>query len=201
MTYVDLSETSLKTNIGRSEGYTFASVPESALVIVPIGNNLDSNPQNVVLGSVCHNLTLSDSKPFEAPVDFLAQNVTYDRDFSAMKETASSRRSAATATLMGTFQTTEIVSDATASYFIFDTTTGTFEKATLTETVHPFEAYLMAPVDAPDSYAVAWSDIPAGIQQIKVGTSDNIYYDLQGRRVLYPQKGLYIVNGKKVMLK
>ena len=29
----------------------------------------------------------------------------------------------------------------------------------------------------------------------------NVYYDLQGRRVLYPKKGLYILNGKKVILK
>ncbi|MBQ7420217.1 MAG: hypothetical protein IJV17_05710 [Prevotella sp.] len=40
-----------------------------------------------------------------------------------------------------------------------------------------------------------------GIEKIKVGTEDNVYYDLQGRRVLYPTKGLYIVNGKKVILK
>lgn len=40
-----------------------------------------------------------------------------------------------------------------------------------------------------------------GIKNIKVGTEDNIYYDLQGRRVLYPTKGLYIVNGKKVIVK
>ena len=40
-----------------------------------------------------------------------------------------------------------------------------------------------------------------GIKNIKVGTEDNIYYDLQGRRVLYPTKGLYIVNGKKVIIK
>ena len=30
---------------------------------------------------------------------------------------------------------------------------------------------------------------------------DDIYYDLNGRRVLYPTKGLYIVNGKKVVMK
>ena len=30
---------------------------------------------------------------------------------------------------------------------------------------------------------------------------DDVYYDLQGRRVLYPTKGLYIVNGKKVIVK
>ncbi len=35
---------------------------------------------------------------------------------------------------------------------------------------------------------------------LKVNGSE-VYYDLQGRRVLYPKKGLYIVNGKKVILK
>ena len=38
------------------------------------------------------------------------------------------------------------------------------------------------------------------IKNIKVGSDDNVYYDLQGRRVLYPTKGLYIVNGKKVLV-
>lgn len=38
------------------------------------------------------------------------------------------------------------------------------------------------------------------IQNLKVGKEDNVYYDLQGRRVLYPKKGLYIVNGKKVII-
>lgn len=39
------------------------------------------------------------------------------------------------------------------------------------------------------------------IKDMKVDTKDNLYYDLQGRRVLYPTTGLYIVNGKKVILK
>lgn len=30
---------------------------------------------------------------------------------------------------------------------------------------------------------------------------DNVYYDLRGQRVAYPTKGLYIVNGKKVIIK
>ena len=42
-----------------------------------------------------------------------------------------------------------------------------------------------------------------GIQTIDNGklTNDNAYYDLQGRRVAQPTKGLYIVNGKKVIIK
>lgn len=43
-------------------------------------------------------------------------------------------------------------------------------------------------------------DGTTGIGNLKVGKEDNVYYDLQGRRVLYPKKGLYIVNGKKVII-
>lgn len=38
------------------------------------------------------------------------------------------------------------------------------------------------------------------VEGLKVNGSE-VYYDLQGRRVLYPTKGLYIVNGKKVIIK
>lgn len=44
-------------------------------------------------------------------------------------------------------------------------------------------------------------DNTTDINNMKVDTEDNVYYDLQGRRVLYPTKGLYIVNGKKVLVK
>ncbi len=41
-----------------------------------------------------------------------------------------------------------------------------------------------------------------GIQTAKAVTyNDNVYYDLQGRKVAYPTKGLYIINGKKVVVK
>ena len=44
-------------------------------------------------------------------------------------------------------------------------------------------------------------DDTTGIGNIKTGTEADVYYDLQGRRVLSPSKGLYIVNGKKVVIK
>ena len=40
-----------------------------------------------------------------------------------------------------------------------------------------------------------------GIKGMKMGTLDNMYYDLQGRRILYPTSGFYIVNGKKAIIK
>ena len=33
------------------------------------------------------------------------------------------------------------------------------------------------------------------------GQTDGIYYNLAGQRVAQPTKGLYIVNGKKVVIK
>ncbi len=46
-------------------------------------------------------------------------------------------------------------------------------------------------------------DEATGIRSIENGqlTIDNEYYDLSGRRVVKPTKGVYIINGKKVILK
>ena len=52
-----------------------------------------------------------------------------------------------------------------------------------------------------NTLAIDWGDGTTSIKNMKVGSDDNIYYDLQGRRVLYPQKGVYILNGKKVVIK
>ncbi len=40
-----------------------------------------------------------------------------------------------------------------------------------------------------------------GIQTVTTTKENGAYYDLQGRRVAQPAKGLYIMNGKKVMIK
>jgi arabinogalactan endo-1,4-beta-galactosidase len=45
---------------------------------------------------------------------------------------------------------------------------------------------------------------PAGIEQITNThhlSPNTSYYDLQGRKVAQPKQGLYIVNGKKVVVK
>jgi hypothetical protein len=40
-----------------------------------------------------------------------------------------------------------------------------------------------------------------GIETLPTNASDNVVHDLQGRRVIQPTKGLYIINGKKVFIK
>ena len=40
-----------------------------------------------------------------------------------------------------------------------------------------------------------------GIKEVSDSTSDGYIYDLQGRRVANPTHGLYIINGKKHLIK
>ena len=44
------------------------------------------------------------------------------------------------------------------------------------------------------------NDVAAGISSLAVNNNKDVVYDLQGRRIQNPRKGLYIINGKKVML-
>ncbi len=86
--------------------------------------------------------------------------------------------------------------DANSVYVLSD---GEFKLFTGTE-IPWGKAYLPKSVVGAHELSLNFGDA-TGIKNIKVGTEDNVYYDLQGRRVLYPTKGLYIVNGKKVIVK
>ena len=71
-------------------------------------------------------------------------------------------------------------------------------------TVAPYNAYINAPSNANAMRIVIGDgeDIATGIMDVETGevTIDQVY-DLQGRRVQNPKKGLYIVNGKTVVIK
>jgi hypothetical protein len=106
-------------------------------------------------------------------------------------------------TFKGCFEKTTIESNGSANYYCFvdDQFVRVLDNSV---TVKTFRAYMTA--DASDAsfsntLDIDWGDGTTSIKNMKVGIEDNIYYDLQGRRVLYPQKGIYIVNGKKVILK
>ena len=80
--------------------------------------------------------------------------------------------------------------------------------ATTSLTLKPFRAYFQGP-----SYASTFAD--AGVKSIAIRTGEGttlvspetmeevptVYYDLSGRAVANPQSGIYIVNGKKLMVK
>lgn len=71
-------------------------------------------------------------------------------------------------------------------------------------TVAANRAYLTADGAAARSITVVYDDDElTGIKSVESGKvqAEGVYYDLSGRRVALPTKGLYIVNGKKVIIK
>ena len=104
-------------------------------------------------------------------------------------------------TLQFVTETTELASDASYDYYGFQG--GNFVKAAYA-TVNPFRSYIKVAKSANAPSTLIWTDDEAtGISSLKAdiqnGKAD--VYDLQGRRVLNPVRGLYIVNGKKVIVK
>lgn len=63
--------------------------------------------------------------------------------------------------------------------------------------------YINAPSAARDFLNFDFGDEATGVNDVRGKMSDvrGDYYDLQGRKVANPTKGLYIVNGKKVIIK
>ena len=60
---------------------------------------------------------------------------------------------------------------------------------------------LSSGADARELNVVFADDEPTAIETVKVEKANNEYFNLAGQRVAQPTKGLYIVNGKKVIVK
>ena len=44
-------------------------------------------------------------------------------------------------------------------------------------------------------------DVPTAIEEIAVNVATDDIYDLSGRRITNPEKGIYVVNGNKVLIR
>jgi hypothetical protein len=68
--------------------------------------------------------------------------------------------------------------------------------------INPFRAYLTA-VSLAHMLNIDFGSETTGINKVRssVPMVSGEYYTLHGQRVVHPTKGLYIVNGKKVLVK
>jgi hypothetical protein len=104
----------------------------------------------------------------------------------------------AAGTLTGVFEKTKV---AQGSYVLQNLDgIGFYKVASDDIYVNPFRAYLTAQASA-SRIAISFDNVATGIQTVAAQQGDDTVYDLQGRRVSAPTKGLYIVGGKKVMMK
>ena len=108
---------------------------------------------------------------------------------------------------IGTLASTKIpASDATYSYYAYNNG-GLVKITTNAATLPAFRAYFKVETaainNASRSIGISFDDESTGISSIQETPClmQNDVYDLQGRRVAKPEKGLYVVNGKKVVIK
>lgn len=71
------------------------------------------------------------------------------------------------------------------------------------ETIAANKAYVVVPASSPAKalHLVVGEDVPTGISNVNVNGNENRAYNLQGQRVQANQKGIVIVNGRKVFNK
>lgn len=135
------------------------------------------------------------------PVMIKADAATYDFKASNVSITATADGVVTNGLLNGGYATMTVAADA-KNYVLQNNANGVnFYLVTGTDaTVKPFRAYLMASGAGARALNLDLGET-TGIETVKKADVTTAVYSLSGQRVAAPQKGLYIVNGKKVIVK
>ena len=138
---------------------------------------------------------------------------TFSAEMVDVKKADPVRTTVSPLSFLGTYQKiTGLNSTADFVYYCFMQTgeqAGKFVKITSDVIVNPFRAYMELPASKSLARVLDLNFGEGGATGIgsltpnpsSIGEGNVGFYDLQGRRVLYPKKGLYILNGKKVIIK
>ena len=139
-------------------------------------------------------------KPTSAVTSFSATGVTLKKDLSPTTVGTGS-----TVTMTGTYEQIAAIDYSTQDSYVIGLKDGvsSLYKVNSTVSLKPFRAYFTIPGVSSARIAIGFDDETTGIKNLTPALSEGegAVYDLQGRRVAQPTKGLYIVNGKKVMVK
>ena len=105
-----------------------------------------------------------------------------------------------TNSLTGTM--TSITNPGNAYVLNYKTATGAgFYKLSASGTIGANKAYLVSGAGAPSFFGFDGNTTGIDATLVNSEKVNSVVYDLQGRKVAQPTKGLYIVNGKKVVIK
>ena len=101
--------------------------------------------------------------------------------------------------LVGTFGPTDLKTDGTNVFLGTDNVL--YKPAAGTNMLKGIRAYFEIPSGASARISMDDSDEATGIKTLKSNVDENKVYNLQGQQVSRTAKGLYIINGKKIILK
>jgi hypothetical protein len=121
-------------------------------------------------------------------------------DFTATPEDVTFGR----VTMRGTYTPQTFDSDETQTFFAYDDADGAFVRIGRNLKVSPFRAYIVQQSKSAQSRMIVVHDnesgIPTGIESIaSAKLQTGLKYNLQGQRVDTMKKGVYVVNGRKVI--
>ena len=147
-------------------------------------------------------------KVSDAITEFSVEGVDIDPDEESAYTEYNNGQTGKRKVIYGTFEGTLHAGKTLSENQLFLSGNQFWYSAGLT-TIKAFRAYfdfmdVLSEVENASSRVVMkWNDEhPTGISEIKQGVGNHSqYYDLSGRRIVHPHKGVYIVDGKKTVIK
>jgi len=138
-------------------------------------------------------------KPTSAVTSFSASGVTLKKDLD--------NTTVGDLTMTGTYSRIAAIDYSTQESYVIGIKNGVsaLYRVNSTVGVKPFRAYFTVAGGGASVKAnvinLDFDDMATGIINLNDNHSDNRVYDLSGRQVAQPRRGLYIINGKKVVIK
>lgn len=139
--------------------------------------------------------SISDVIPANVGVVVKAAQGTYNFNITTTENVA-------TSALRGVPNTENVASESAA--FILANGkhgVGFYKLSSANRTIHGFRAFYTAPAEAQAVSAFLLEDNVTGIEEIETSADKTPIYDLSGRRVAKAEKGVYIQNGRKIVVK
>lgn len=128
-----------------------------------------------------------------------------DADTYALTATAEDGSTYASNVLRGVVANTTVSSLGLGAGNIYVLAKNASDKAVFAKftgsTLGDHRAYLFVPDGGAPELSISFGDETTGISEVagKTAVEDSVYYNLNGQRISQPTKGLYIVNGKKII--
>ena len=179
------------------------SVSEAGLatMVIPFAADLPTGVKAYNLTAISGTtVTSTDADAIAADKPVLVEAAKGDYNFTATDAAiaATANDAYTNGLLNGTYATSTVVGDGTIYVLANKNSVPGFYKLAEGEVVPAGKAYLKITASAPEFIGFGGT---TGIDNVKAVEAKGEYFNLAGQRVAQPTKGLYIVNGKKVVLK
>ena len=175
-----------------------------ATMVMPFAAALPTGVKAYNLTSISGTTVVStdaDAITADKPVLIEAAEASYEFTATDAAIAATSEGVFTNGLLNGTYAPSSVVGDGSTIYVLANKSAGVgFYKLAADQKVPEGKAYLVYAGSAPDFIGIEGMNL-TGIETVNAAKTNNEFFNLAGQRVSQPAKGLYIANGRKVVMK